>query len=129
VPDTDYEFSLYLCDDGKPELWCLLAPGVPRGHYFPRQERGKVNQHAVKAECFVVHENSRTTYRASIPWNALGGKPWVAGSDVGFTFAFNAADGGGIGFGGGGATKMNSLTMHPYWLPKSSNTIRWQLQP
>ena len=125
TPDSDYEFSLYLCDDGKPELWCLLAPGVPRGHYFPRQERGKINQHAVAADTSVVNADGRTTYRASIPWSALGGKPWAAGSDVGFTFSFNAADGGNVGFGGGGATKMNSLTMHPYWLPKPSNTIRW----
>lgn len=130
VPDSDYEFGLYLCDDGKPELWCLMAPGVPRGHYFCRQERGKVNQHAVAAECSVVNADGRTTYRAAIPWSALGGKPWPAGSDVGFTFSFNAADGGNVGFGiGSGSTKMNSLTMHPYWLAKPSNTIRWTLLP
>ena len=128
VPDSDYEFGLYLCDDGKPELWCLLAPGVPRGHYFCRQERGKLNQHAVQAECSVANADGRTTYRASIPWSELGGKPWPARSDVGFTFAFNAADGGSVGFGGA-ATKMNSLTMHPYWQPKPSNTIRWTVLP
>ena len=129
TPDSDYEFGLYLCDDGKPELWCLLAPGVPRGHYFCRQERGKINQHAVTADTAVVNADGRTTYRASIPWSALGGKAWPVGSDVGFTFSFNAADGGNVGFGGGGATKMNSLTMHPYWLPKPSNTIRWTVLP
>ncbi len=130
VPDSDYEFSLYQCADGKAELWCLLAPGVPRGHYFPHQERGKINQHAVKAECSVTNANGVTTYRATIPWSELGGKPWSAGSDVGFTFVFNAADGGGVAFGdASGATKTNSLTMHPYWLPKASNTIRWTLLP
>jgi len=130
VPDTDYEFSLYQCTDGKAELWCLLGDGVPRGHYFPRQERGKINQHAVKAECAVVNQGGRTVYSATIPWSELGGKPWTPGSDVGFTFSFNAADGGNVGFGGkSGAIKMNSLTMHPYWLPKPSNTIRWTLLP
>jgi hypothetical protein len=130
VPDSDYEFSLYLCDDGKPELWCLMAPGVPRGHYFPRQERGRINQHAVIADTAVVHIDGRTIYRASIPWSVLGGKPWPVESNVGFTFTFNAADGGHVGFGGGsGATKMNSLTMHPYWQPKPSNTIRWTVLP
>ncbi len=130
MPDSDYEFSLYQCDDGKAELWCLMAPGVPRGHYFPRQERGKVNQHAITAVCSVVNVDGRTTYSAAIPWSDLGGKPWVVGSSVGFTFAFNAADGGTIRFGAAsGATKMNALTMHPYWEPKAANTIRWTMMP
>lgn len=130
VPDSDYEFSLYQTDDGKAELWCLMGPGVPRGHYFPRQERGKVNQHAVKAESSVENKDGRTTYRASIPWSVLGGKPWPAGSDVGFTFRFNASDRGVIQFGeGSGATKSNSLTLHPYWTPSPSNSIRWTIMP
>lgn len=130
VPDSDYEFALYQCDDGRPELWCLLAPGIPRGHYFPRQERGKVNQHAVPAEVSVEHKDGRTHYHAAIPWSALGGKPWKAGSNVGVTFAFNAADGGSIQFGDqAGATKINSLTLHPYWQPKPSNSLRWVVLP
>jgi hypothetical protein len=128
VPDSDYEFSLYLCDDGRAELWCLMAPGIPRGHHFPRQERGKQNQHAVKADCSVTNDGVRTVYSATIPWSALGGKPWTAGTDVGFTFSFNAADGGTVRYGTSmGATKSNSLSMHPYWMPKPSNGIRWTL--
>lgn len=130
VPDTDYEFSLYQCSDGKAELWCLLAPGVPRGHYYPHQERGKINQHAVKAECSVTNADGATTYRTTIPWSELGGEAWSAGSDVGFTFVFHAADGGGVAFGeAAGATKSNGLTLHPYWISTPSNTIRWTLMP
>jgi hypothetical protein len=130
VPDSDYEFALYQCQDGKPELWCLLAPGIPRGHFFPRQERGRLNQYAVQAECSVQFEDGRTTYRAAIPWSELGGKPWPAGSDVGVTCTFNAADGGTVVFGErSGATKTNGLSMHPYWLPKPSNTLRWTVMP
>ncbi len=130
VPDSDYEFSLYQTDDGKAELWCLLGPDIPRGHYFPRQERGKINQHAVKAECSVENKDGRTTYRAVIPWSDLGGEPWPAGSDVGFTFRFNASDRGGIQFGErSGATKSNGLSLHPYWSPSPSNSIRWTVMP
>ena len=41
MPDTDYEFSAYQCTDGAAELWRILAPGIPRGHHFPRQPRAK----------------------------------------------------------------------------------------
>jgi hypothetical protein len=129
LPDTDYEFALYQCEDGRPELWCLLAPGIPRGHHYPHQKRSEVDQHAVEAESSVTHADGRTTYRVAIPWHALGVDEPKAGMDFGFTFRFNADQGGGVEFGDrAGATKMNGLTLHPYWKPSPSNTIRWQLR-
>ena len=129
VPDTDYEYALYLCEDGKPELWRLLAPGVPRGHHYPHQERSDNPQRAIEAEHFVENTDGRTTYRVAIPWSELGVDEPREGMDFGFTFRFNADAGGSVEFGAAaGATKMNGLTLHPYWEPSPSNTIRWRLR-
>ncbi len=129
VPDTDYEYSLYQCEDGKPELWRLLAPGVPRGHHYPHQERSDNPQRAIEADYSVQNADGRTTYRVAIPWSELGIEQPQAGMDFGFTFRFNADAGGVVEFGHGtGATKMNGLTLHPYWQPSPSNTIRWRLR-
>ena len=129
LPDTDYEFALYQCDDGKPELWRLLAPGVPRGHHYPHQERSDNPQRAIEAEHSVEHADGRTTYRVAIPWSDLGVSDPQPGMSFGFTFRFNADAGGDVEFGSAaGATKMNGLTLHPYWQPSPSNTIRWRLR-
>ncbi len=98
LPDTDYEFSAYLCEDGKPELWCLLAPGIPRSHYFPRAPKGEKAQHAVEGVGIAVeHQNQKLEYTLSIPWQKLGQDgPPTPGSDFGFTFAFGASKGGAV---------------------------------
>lgn len=128
IPDTDYEFAIYPCADGKPELWCLLAPGIPRGHYFPRQERGAANQHAVQAATSIETVDGQVVFQAAIPWSELGGRPWPAGSDVGTTWRFNGGDG--VRYGeGAGAVKTNGLSLHPYWQANLSSTLRWTVLP
>lgn len=130
VPDTDYEFSAYLCRDSKPELWCLLAPGVPRYHYFPHHTRGAVGQGPVKdAAVEVKRISGRNVFFMHIPWTRLGfTTPPKAGQDFGFTCRWNGD--GGVEFGGSyAATKSNGLTFHPYWNAPPSNSVRWTLRP
>lgn len=130
VPDTDFEYSAYLCDDGKPELWCLLAPGIPRYHYYPRHARGPKGQHAVKDGAVEVERvGDRNVYFMRLTWAQLGfAAPPKAGQDFALTYKWNA--GGGVEFGATyAATKSNGLTMHPYWKDQSSNTVRWTLLP
>lgn len=130
VPDTDYEFAVYQCDDGYPEVWCLLAPGIKRHHYYPRQPRDEQTQHAVRTPASIEQRGERTVYRVAIPWNTLGIDAPKPGQDFGFTFRFNADSGGEVIFGlQEAATKMNGLTLHPYWNASPSNTIRWVLCP
>jgi hypothetical protein len=130
VPDTDYEYSAYLCDDGKPELWCLLAPGVPRYHYFPRHTRGPKGQYPVKDGAVEVRRGGyRNVYFMRLTWAQLGfAAPPKPGQDFALTCKWNAD--GGVEFGGNyAATKSNGLTLHPYWHAPSSNTVRWTLLP
>lgn len=128
VPDTDYEFALYQCKDGKPELWCLLAPGIPRCHHFPRQERGKNNQHAIRAGTSIEIIDGKIIFRAAIPWNELGGRPWAVGSDIGVTWRINGNEG--VRYGeDAGAVKVNGLSLHPYWQSNLSTGLRWIVLP
>jgi len=131
IPDSDYEFALSLCTDGKPELWCLLAPGIPRSHYYPRSLRAITDQHAVKsATVSIKYENGKTTYRLALPWQELAVTRPAPGLNLGFTFRFNDSKGGAVTFGGElAATKTNNLTLHPYWEDKPSCSVRWVLQP
>ncbi|MGD0091455.1 MAG: hypothetical protein ABSE73_16170 [Planctomycetota bacterium] len=129
MPDTDYEYSAYLCSDGGAELWRLLAPGVPRGHYMPRQARSKIDQGPVEGgQCVVKRNGKITSYELAIPWSEL--KEWhpQAGQTFGFTFKVNSSKGPALFFGENkSATKTNGLTLHPYWEGKPSCGVRWTL--
>ena len=128
VPDTDYEFSLYATEDGASELWCLLSPGMPRTHHFPRQPRGEVSQHAVnQATHSVSLTEGRRIYRAAIPWSVLGVPTPRAGMDVGVAFRFNSVSDGVVDFGIDRSVKNNGLTLHPYYASKPANVVRWVL--
>ncbi len=129
MPDTDYEYAAYACTDGSTELWRLLAPGVPRSHYFPRQVRAKFDQGPVEGgQCIVKRNGNVTTYEIAIPWSEL--KEWTprAGASFGFTFRVNRTGGPALVFGEDkSATKTNGLTLHPYWSGQPSCTVRWTL--
>ena len=130
-PDSDYEFSVYNCRDGKSEVFCLLSPGMPRVSVIPHQPRGKLYPHAVKeARSTVVYKDGRIVYRVALPWKLLGIEAPQAGLDFGFTFRFNASQGDRTEFGADMAsTKSNGLTLHPYWSAGPSCTVRWTLLP
>jgi len=129
MPDTDYEYGAYACTDGKAELWRVLAPGVPRMHYYPRQPRPKFGPGPVAGGRTVVRRDGKvTTYELAIPWSEL--KRWKpkAGQTFGFTFRVNNNDGPKLSYGADkSATKTNGLALHPYWEGKPACAIRWAL--
>jgi hypothetical protein len=129
VPDTDYEYSLYLCQDGKGEVWRQLAPGVPRIHDFPRQPRGKVTTGAVKdAVLAVVRTDAGYVYEAALPKSELADLKLAPGTEFGFTFKIGNSGGAQPEYGHDKAVcKQNGLTLHPYWERSPSCGVRWTL--
>lgn len=129
MPDTDYEFSLYLCSAGTSELWRQLAPGVPRVNDFPREPRGKLSTGAVHDAQHVVRRVGSTyIYELAIPKADLQQLNLQPGSNFGFTFKFGNGDGPSVEYGLDKAvTKTNSLTLHPYWETHASAGVRWTL--
>ena len=129
VPDTDYEYSLYWCDDGQGELWRLLAPGVPRIHDFPRQPRGPITTGAVKGARFVVKRIAAGyVYECAIPKAEISNLKFQAGTDFGFVFKIGNSGGPQPEYGHDKAVcKQNGLTLHPYWERSPSCGVRWTL--
>jgi len=129
MPDTDYEYAAYSCLDGGTELWRLLAPGVPRGHHYPRQPRAKSDQGPVPGGQLAIKRVGKvTTYELAIPWTEL--KQWQpkAGQKFGFTFRVNNNQGPALLFGAGkSAVKTNGLSLHPYWEGKPGCGVKWAL--
>ncbi len=129
VPDTDYEYSIYLCQDGKGEVWRYLAPGVPRIADFPRQPRGKITTGAVKdAQLVVKRTDSGYVYECAIPKAELAQFKLAAGTEFGFVFKIGNSGGAQPEYGHDkAATKQNGLTLHPYWERSPSCGVRWTL--
>ena len=129
VPDTDYEYSLYLCDDGQGEVWRHLAPGVARIHDFPRQPRGKITTGAVKdARLVVTRSDTGYVYECALPKSELAGFDLRAGTEFGFTFKIGNSGGAQPEYGTDKAVcKQNGLTLHPYWETSPSCGVRWTL--
>ncbi len=132
VPDTDYEFTLYACNDGRSELWQLLKPGAPRIHFFPRQPKGvfaDLGPTPGARHVVVDAEKNVRIYECAIPKSYFGKDlaleagetfqfTWKVGNDRGpkVTYGFNKA-----------VAKMNGLTMHRYWHSRPSASVRWRL--
>ena len=131
VPDTDYEYAAYLCADGQGELWRLLAPGVPRMHGYPHQPKpaaGKPSIGAVKAPLVIRQEGTVRIYEIAIPRTEISELKFTAGENFGFTYIIGNNSGPSINFGEDkAATKINGLTMHPYWMSSPSCGVRWTL--
>lgn len=129
MPDTDYEFAAYACADGGTELWRLLAPGMPRGHFYPRQPRANFDQGPVKGGQLAVRRQGKvTTYELAIPWSEL--KEWKpkAGQTFGLTWRVNNNRKPDVVFGADkSAAKTNGLSLHPYWEAKPGCGVRWGL--
>jgi len=130
VPDTDYEYSLYLCQDGKSECWRLLAPGVPRMHDFPRCPRGAHATGVVRGARHVVRQDGKVRiYELAIPKAELADLHLAAGTTFGFVFRVGNNDGPNIDYATDKAvTKVNGLSLHPYWETKPMSCgVRWAL--
>jgi len=129
VPDTDYEYSLYLCAGGKSELWRQLAPGVPRIHDFPRQPRGQRTTGPVPGAKHVVRlEGSTYIYELAIPREELADLKLRPGTTFGLMLRAGNNKGPHVDYGLDKAvTKINGLTLHPYWERSSNCGVRWTL--
>ena len=128
VPDTDYEYALYLCKDGS-ELWRMLAPGVPRIHDFPRQPRGERTTGPVAGAKHVVKLDGNVyTYEVAIPRAELANLKLEPGTTFGLMLRAGNNRGPHVDFGANKAvTKINGLTLRPYWERCTNCGVRWTL--
>jgi hypothetical protein len=145
VPDTDYEYSLYMVASNKvggpndpnnpdgtylSELWRLLAPGVPRIHDFPRCPKGQRTTGAVKGSQHVVRQQGKMRiYEMAIPKEEIADFKLAPGATFGFNWQVgNDGNGPWVRYGSDKAVvKVNGLSFHPYWLRNLSCGVKWAL--
>jgi hypothetical protein len=93
--DTDYEFALNPVAaqyGGGTEMWRLLAPGVPRKSYFPREPKAVTDQGPVSGGKLVIKRDATTRYvEAAIPWSEIPDvhKRILAGQTIKFSVRVN----------------------------------------
>ncbi len=138
IPDTDYEFCAYLCEDGEPEMWRLLAPGIPRIHSWPREIYDENPPWPLPGvveggKCVVRQDGNIRTYELAIPHAQLADLKLEAETKFKFGFIVNDdsgnwCDGPKCHFGEDKAVcKENGLTVHPYWHTSPSCSVEWKL--
>jgi hypothetical protein len=128
VPDTDYEYALYITNQGS-ELWRYMAPGVPRVSDWPRQPKAKHSTGPVPGAKHVVRREGNTyIYEMAIPKEELSQLKLAAGTTLGIMLRAGNNNGPHVDFGADKAvTKKNGLTLHPYWERASNCGVRWKL--
>jgi len=127
-PDTDYEFALNKVGEaygGGTEIFCLLKPGSPRKHFFPRQPKAPVDGGPVKGDAKLVVNGN--VVECAIPWSEL---PEVkqrldAGQTVKFSFRVNNGPGALELAAGRSVSKDNCLTFHNDWSTHWANEVEF----
>jgi hypothetical protein len=128
VPDTDYEYSLYVTKDG-PELWRQLAPGVARIHDWPRQPKAARTTGPVPGAKFVAKlDGNIYTYELALPKAELATLKLQPGTTFGLALRGGNNTNAHADYAATKAVvKFNGLTLHPYWELSPSAGVRWTL--
>lgn len=120
---TDYEFAFNSVAPkwgGGTEIWCLLAPGTPRKHFYPRQPAAARDGGPVKnGQLVVKHDRTTRLVEAAIPWTELAEvkRKLDAGEPVRFTFRVN--HNGGVAAlelnANRSISRINTYALHDLW--------------
>lgn len=132
--DTDYEFALNPVAEaygGGTEVWKLLAPGIPRKHFFPRQPKAPKDGGPVAAAKLVIrHEGNTRIVEAAIPWSEMPEvkQKLFAGESVKFSCRVNDNKGPAQELAAGrSVSKSNSVTFHDDWENHWLNELEFRL--
>jgi hypothetical protein len=130
--DTDYEFALNPVAaqyGGGTEIWRLLAPGMPRKHFFPRQPSSVVDGGAVAdAQLVIRREGNTRLVEAAIPWKEIPEvrRRILAGQTVKFSCRVNDNQGPAHELAAGrSVSKSNSVTFHDDWQEHWANEVEF----
>ena len=130
--DTDYEFALNPVAPeygGGTEIWRLLAPGMPRKHFYPRQPQAPCDGGPVRnGRLAMRRDGDLRIVEAGIPWQEI---PLVKerldeGKTIRFTYRVNDNKGPALELAAGrSVSKENSLTFHDDWSTHWANELEF----
>jgi hypothetical protein len=130
--DTDYEYYLHQVGakwGGGTEIWRLLAPGVPRKHYYPRQPKAEKDGGPVSGgQLAVVQEGGTRVVECALPWSEIPDVKTALGAGKSIRFSFRVTDDKGQSYelaNGRSVSKLNPLTFHGLWQNHWSNEVEF----
>lgn len=133
---TDYEYALNTVapEYGSGfEIWRMLAPGMPRKHFFPRQPASPFDG-PVKDGKLVTRREGNTLYtECAIPWSEIPDVKKALDNNEKIKFSYRVNDD-----GAGGAcmelarkrsvSKKNSRAFHPDWKEHWANEVEFSFE-
>lgn len=127
---TDYEYALNPVAEeygGGTEIWRMLAPGLPRKHFYPRQGKA-AGEGAVEDGKLVIRRDGNTLfYECAIPMSEIPDvrKAIDSGEPIKFSFRVNDDTSGACMelAKGRSVAKRNSRAFHPDWKEHWSNEV------
>ncbi len=110
-----------------PEVWRLMAPGVPRGNFYPFQTHAQPNQGLVAAAKLVIRrEGSTWRYEAAIPWSELAEVKPAPGREIRLSwYVLNDGRRALSWTGGRSACRGPRQTLHPTWQTSEAIETVW----
>jgi len=132
--DTDYEFALNQVGDqygGGTEIVCLLKPGAPRKHFYPRQPQATTDGGPVKSGSLVVRpDGDGRIFECAIPWSELPlvKKRLDAGRTIKFSYRINNGAAAYELAAGRSVSKDNPLTFHNDWSTHWANELEFGIE-
>ncbi len=129
---TDYEYAfnkVAQVNGGGTEIWRLMAPGMPRKHFFPRQPKAPVDGGPVEDGKLVMkHEGKLRLVEAALPWSEIPDvkKRLDAGQTIRFSFHINNNTGPALELAAGRSVSQSTFTtFHEYWADHWSNELEF----
>jgi hypothetical protein len=133
--DTDYEFALNQVAPqygGGTEIWKLLAPGIPRKHFYPRQPKAPIDGGPVNDGKLVIRWiGEERIVELALPWSEI---PIVKermdrGEPIKFSFRVNDDKGPAYELAEDrSVSKENFLAFHNDWETHWANEVQFAFQ-
>ncbi|MGF6848903.1 hypothetical protein QFZ51_004138 [Chitinophaga sp. W3I9] len=133
---TDYEYALNQVSPeygGGTEIWRLLAPGLNRKHFFPRQPRSEGEGPVRNGKLAVRREGNTLITECAIPWSELPEVKAAIDKRQAIKLSFRVNDNGAPGScmelaKERSVSKLNARAFHPDWKAHWANEVKFRAE-
>jgi hypothetical protein len=133
---TDYEYALNTVAPeygGGFEIWRLLAPGMPRKHFYPRQPKSPYDGAVKDGKLVTLYEDNTRYTECAIPWTELPDVKQALDRGETIKFSYRVNDDGNSGAclelaRGRSVSKRNSRAFHPDFREHWANELEFGVE-
>ncbi len=133
---TDYEYALNPVAErygGGTEIWRLLAPGMNRKHFFPRQPKSAQEGPVKKGQLVIRREGNTVITECAIPWEELPDVKAALDAGRRVKLSFRVNDNGAPGScmelaRDRSVSKLNARAFHPDWKVHWANEVEFEFE-